>query len=311
MDLLKKIQLIKLAKAHYLEGKPKNQIADEFGLSRFKVARLLDEATDNGIVKFVIPDLEGYRTDLSDELEKKYRLKHCTVIASPSLASDSLIDSLSSTGAELLQELGPNVANIGVASGRVLSAIADKLTVFPKCNVVQAAGVQEGMNFRHSSLEIVHRLAGLGDGRPFPLLAPMWLEKVETAESMKLEASIQELHMLYSKLDILITGIGSWCGEGSSGMYGTISTHYREDLISKGATADLCSVILDINGNELVTGADSLSLALKPQDIRNIPEVIAIAGGNDKHKAIRACLLGEWVSTLITDEGTAKYLLDN
>ena len=33
-----------IARRYYLEGRTRIQIAEEFGLSRFKVARMLDEA---------------------------------------------------------------------------------------------------------------------------------------------------------------------------------------------------------------------------------------------------------------------------
>jgi len=310
VELIKKIQLIKIAKAHYIDGKAKNQIAEEFNVSRFKAARLLDEAVKEGIVQFVIPELVGFRSDLGEALEKKYNIKHCAVVSTPELPSDALTDSLADSGADIITELALNGMNVGIASGRVISAIADKMKVFPKLNVIQAAGVQDGMNFRHSSLEIVHRLASLGGGHAYPLFAPMWLDKKETAESMMLERSIKELHSLYNNLDILVTGIGSWYGKGSSGMFQSIPEEFLNEVIAMNATADLCSVILDDQGREIKTKANSLNLALKADQIRQTPEIIAIAGGTDKYKAIHACLRGDWVTTLVTDEGTAKYLLD-
>ena len=39
-----------IARRYYLDGKQKNEIAQELGISRFKVARLLDDARDAGIV---------------------------------------------------------------------------------------------------------------------------------------------------------------------------------------------------------------------------------------------------------------------
>lgn len=45
---------------------------------------------------------------------------------------------------------------------------------------------------------------------------------------------------------------------------------------------------------------------LQPQTHKNI---IAFAGGKEKHRAIRAVLNGSWISGLVTDEDTANYLL--
>ena len=44
------ILLASIARRYFLDGRSKVEIADEFGLSRFKVARLVDLARDSGLV---------------------------------------------------------------------------------------------------------------------------------------------------------------------------------------------------------------------------------------------------------------------
>ena len=43
-----------VARRYYLDGRSKIEIASEFGLSRFKVARLLDDARASGLVRIEI-----------------------------------------------------------------------------------------------------------------------------------------------------------------------------------------------------------------------------------------------------------------
>ena len=43
-----------IARRYYLEGRTRVQIAEEFGISRFKVARELDEALSSGMVEITI-----------------------------------------------------------------------------------------------------------------------------------------------------------------------------------------------------------------------------------------------------------------
>jgi dihydroxyacetone kinase-like protein len=45
------------------------------------------------------------------------------------------------------------------------------------------------------------------------------------------------------------------------------------------------------------------------QEIAKIPERICVAAGHDKAEAIRALLIGSYVTTLVTDEETARNLL--
>ena len=43
-----------VARRYYLDGRSKIEIAEEFSLSRFKVARLLDDARSSGLVRIEI-----------------------------------------------------------------------------------------------------------------------------------------------------------------------------------------------------------------------------------------------------------------
>src|ERR671920_276521 len=43
-----------IARRYYLDGRSKVEIAEEFGLNRFKVARLLDAARESGLVRIEI-----------------------------------------------------------------------------------------------------------------------------------------------------------------------------------------------------------------------------------------------------------------
>jgi len=51
-------------------------------------------------------------------------------------------------------------------------------------------------------------------------------------------------------------------------------------------------------------------LALNAKQIRRIPERVAIAGGLEKASAILAALKGKWITTLVTDAGVARRLLE-
>ncbi len=50
------ILLASIARRYFLDGRSKVEIAEEFGLSRFKVARLVDLAQDSGLVHIEIRD---------------------------------------------------------------------------------------------------------------------------------------------------------------------------------------------------------------------------------------------------------------
>ena len=51
------------------------------------------------------------------------------------------------------------------------------------------------------------------------------------------------------------------------------------------------------------------SSASTRRTFRAIPRRVGLAGGERKHEAIRAALLGGWVNVLVTDMATARALL--
>src|SRR6266545_4491440 len=72
-----------VARRHYLEGASKSDIATELGLSRFKVARLLERARATGIVRIELESRGEINLDLSVRLRAAYGLRHCVVIDCP------------------------------------------------------------------------------------------------------------------------------------------------------------------------------------------------------------------------------------
>src|SRR6201995_3206406 len=74
----------RVARQFYLEGVSKVDIADQLGISRFRVARLLDSAREAGMVRIEI-GLPGGNLDagLSAELCSAFGLKHAFVFNFP------------------------------------------------------------------------------------------------------------------------------------------------------------------------------------------------------------------------------------
>jgi DNA-binding transcriptional regulator LsrR (DeoR family) len=70
-----------IARRYYLEGRTRIQIAEEFGLSRFKVARMLDEAIESGMVEIKIHNPGAIDVELSTALQRKYGLEHAYAVA--------------------------------------------------------------------------------------------------------------------------------------------------------------------------------------------------------------------------------------
>src|SRR3954453_7051426 len=109
-----------VARRYYLDGRSKIEIADEFGLSRFKVARLLDVARESGLVHIEIRHPGHIDVDLSAQLQDRFELQHSIVVDTPTDDAESLRRQLGRAAAQLLGEIITPQDVLGLAWARTV-----------------------------------------------------------------------------------------------------------------------------------------------------------------------------------------------
>ena len=72
-----------VARRYYLDNRSKTELAQEFRISRFKVARLLEAARSSGLVRIDIGWAGVIDVELSVLLQERFCLQHSVVIDVP------------------------------------------------------------------------------------------------------------------------------------------------------------------------------------------------------------------------------------
>ncbi len=72
-----------VANQHYVLGRTRIQIAEDLGLSRFKVGRMLDVAISGGIIKFEISTPGPLDLEVSLKLKEKFGLRRAFAVRTP------------------------------------------------------------------------------------------------------------------------------------------------------------------------------------------------------------------------------------
>src|SRR5580700_7389682 len=116
---LQRIQATTVARRYFIERQTKSRIAEDLAISRFKVARLIDEAIEEDLVRFEIDEAGELDARLSDLLRQKYSLRNALVLAGPDLPCSALIEPLGHVAASLLEEI--------LTDGCVLGVVGDAL----------------------------------------------------------------------------------------------------------------------------------------------------------------------------------------
>jgi DNA-binding transcriptional regulator LsrR (DeoR family) len=306
---LQRIQATTVARRYFIERQTKTRIAEDLAISRFKVARLIDEAVEGGLVRFEIDETGELDARLSDRLRQKYSLRNALILAGPDLPCSALFEPLGRVAASLLEEILTDGCVLGVAWGRTLAATANAISRLPKISVVQVAGGLTTLEFPQNSADLVHRMATAGHGTAYPIFLPMWVEDPSLVKRLRTEPAVAQVLHWYDRIDVLISGIGSW-NPPVSCLHDAFSKAWRRQALGAGVTADLCATLIDETGKVVPSPLDTVGLALNAKQLRRIPERVAIAGGLEKADAILAALRGKWITTLVTDAGVARRLLE-
>jgi DNA-binding transcriptional regulator LsrR (DeoR family) len=294
-----------VARRYYLEGRTRVQIADEFGISRFKVTRMLDEAVASGMVEITIHNPGSIDVELSTALQRRYQLEHAYAVVADTDSPADRVDAVAKAMAELLVSILRDDDVVGVDCGRTLARVATHLTTLPRCDVVQLTGMAGTITT--NGADLVRRISEISGGKSWPLYAPLVVSDARTAESLSSNLQIQETVARQGKVTCAIVSVGAWL-PGASQVYESLSVQEANELANAGVAAETCALLLDTDGNR-IAGLDRRRMGVDEATLRGIPTRIAVATGQEKIGATRAILRSGLVSSIVTDTGIAAAVL--
>jgi len=303
------VLLASIARRHYLDGRSKIEIAEEFGLSRFKVARLLDAARDSGLVRIEIRHEGVIDVDLSAQLQDRFGLLHTVVVDTPDDDAAHLRQQLGRAAAELLGEVITPHDVLGLAWARSVSEMAGALPPLPAVPVVQLTGALSQQDGDHSSIDLVRDVARAVGGPAYVFYAPFIVADAATARALRQQPEVARAFDQLPRVTKAVAGVGVWA-PGESTLYDAADERDREDLCRLGVCADISGVFVAADGSPVEAGLTKRMISIDARQMRSIPEVIGIAYGLAKVPAVRAALAGGLLDGVVTHRALAQALLD-
>src|SRR3954469_3466723 len=298
-----------VARRYYLDGRSKVEIAGEFGLSRFKVARLIDEARASGLVRIEIGHKGLIDVDLSARVQERFGLQHAVVVDVTDDRDESVRKHLGQVAAELLTEVvGPDDV-LGVAWSRSVGAMARALPRLAAVPVVQLTGAITMPDGDGGSIDIVRDVARAAGGPAYVFYAPFTLPDAATATALRNQREVALTLGQLPKVTKAVVGIGAWA-PGQSTLYDTAREHERRQLRRLGVCAEISGVFLSAEGEAVRTDLTERMIGIDAEQMRTIPEVIAISYGTAKVTAVLAALRSGLIEGLVTHRPLAQALLD-
>jgi DNA-binding transcriptional regulator LsrR (DeoR family) len=280
-----------IAKAHvarlYFEHDvTKRDIAQRLGISRFKVARLLDQARSEGIVRVEIHDPVEVDDALSRALEERYGLDLAVVVRDER--------AIARATAAWLGELLPERGRLGVAWGATLQQVAADLPDRPGAgiDVVQVCGAVPGLDPGTGPTELALRFAERLGGRLHALPAPAMASR-RARDELMVNDVVRPTVELFDRLDLVLAGIGmaARLADAPADAVGHVLVH-----------------AFDAGGRLIDAAAADRAISMS-RDQLSATRVLAAAGGRAKHAAVRGALCSGLLDALVTDAATARHAL--
>jgi lsr operon transcriptional repressor len=300
--------VVRAAWLYYKDALTQAEIADRLFVSRATVGRLLEAARAEGIVRFEISADHLAAFQLSEDLRAKFGLADAVVVPrfSGGTRGERINERVADAAAEYIKRFLRPGAVIGIGWGdtvvRVLFALTrdslDGVTI-----VAIAGGIDSytrevyarNTNGVNEHLRII----------PAPLLA----SSPKIAAALRQDESVTSAMRLAESAVATLTGIGSSMPGASAVRVGLITDEQIRAFREMGGVGDVLGEWFDHRGRLIRKATSDRKIGMGIEHLRQMPNVIGVAGGIEKVQAIAGAIHGGYLRVLITDEDVAESLV--
>lgn len=298
--------MAQVARMYYLDDVSRVDIADWVGISRFRVARLLQRAKETGLVTIAINDPGVADPDLAIRIQQGLGIDECVVVRS----GGSPTDIRQQVGLAAAKVLGDSLRKddvLGIAWGRTLTETSNHLKALPKITVVQLAGSLSG-DLSSSPIEIARQVSQRSGGAVYPIFSPLIMTQAATAKALRAQPDISSAMALFDSVTTALLAVGSW-SSGQSQMLDVMGLEETTAMRSKGAVGDIAGIIINERGGVVDPSFQERCIAIGYEQLRKIPQKIAVAAGSGKAGATIAAARGGLITGLVVDSDLANAIL--
>ncbi len=296
------------ARRYFVDGRTKVEIAEQLGISRFKVARLIEEAREQGLVHIRVDMPAEVDAALGQAVAARFGIARVAVSRTVTEDAAASLAAVGTAAAEVVRQSLKDGEVLGISWGATIGAVVDALGKTPRVDVVQLVGGLRAAPARVSGDELVRRLAQVAGGTAYPLHAPMIVTSAGMAHDLRAEPGLADTIRQYPRLSVALVGIGTWPPRRSS-LASAFTSSERKELTAGRAVADICGRFVDRAGASVESTASERTVGIGIDELRAVPTVIAVAAGAHKAAAIAAALRSGLVTALVIDSDAAEALL--
>lgn len=317
------VLIVRAAWLYYMGGLTQEEVARRLSVHRTRIVRLLSEARERGLVTVTIHHAAIRELDREQAIADAYGLDFCIATPAigfsdlptdPALAAAQSLFARRAVGSAAAAYLAaylarPEPHTIGVSWGRTVEQMALHLA---GVNNRQARFVSLlgslARNSASNPFEVVQALAARTGGEGYFLPVPFVVDSEADRDVLMSQQSVREVLALAREADLHLISVGELTENAILRQQGMVAATELEDALAHGAVADTLGRLFNERGEIVPHPVSARMLAVDIADLRG-RDVILLAGGLEKVKAIHALLRSGLVRGLIIDGDTARALL--
>ena len=304
--------LAEITRLYYEEEWTQQRIAKKFNMSRSLVSKLLSKARKIGIVEIIIHDEEfhPYRK-LEEELKKRFQIKEAVCVSVEN--SEIPVKTVGAAAAKYLARKLSSVKYVAMTAGNTTRQIAENFSSSVPFDHVTFVPMSGGLGEERWEIQanvVCERMAKNSVGNSLQLHAPIVLDSHEAKEILLKQHFIKSVMEKARNADLAIVGLGS------SPPYFELTESYLHGInrekndISRQLIGDISYNYFDRDGKLIDCKWNRQLMSLNIDEIKRIPEVIAVTEGTEKVTSIYSALKHKIVDGLITDVQTGRELVE-
>lgn len=301
--------LYKVADMYYTLNLNLVDIGRRIGIAPMTVSRLLAKAREVGIVQIIVKKPIDNCPNLEQALKKQFGLKN-VIVVKISEGMD-LREQITEAGAIYLDQILDENSVLGIGIGGTTAALVDHLLErkIPGLKIFQMLGGFESTEYINS-FDILQSISRKLGAEGIYLHAPVYAKDSAKRDLLYEEVfSSPKLKAVLASCTIVVTGAGSVDMTSIYVKAGVIQPSEMSEIAAMGGVGDILGQFYDAEGRVVNHALNHRVIAVPLDELRNIPEVILISGGENKILAIKAVIQGKLITTLVTDGDSAEALL--
>jgi len=314
--------MVRAAWLYHVGGLTQEEVAGRLGVHRTRIARLLGEARERGLVSVSINHESVRDLDIEDGIARRYGLDFC--LATPAMGfSETDAEPKLTAAQEMIarRAVGSSAANflkgklmpggpitVGVSWGRTLEQMTLHLSGVqnPRARFVSLMGSLT-RNSASNPFEVVQALAARVGGEGYFLPVPFIADSEADRAVLISQRSVAEALAIAQQADLYLISVGELLETSFLRRQAMLSAAELGSIRARGAVADSLGRLFNCDGAQVDHELVRRTLALDFEQLRQ-RDVVLLAGGLQKVASVKALLRTGVVRGLVIDGDAAKAL---